>query len=278
MGDFNQVLQSLKLILFLQQVFRCRVQKTFENVSLLVLFDISSRGCFFTWTNKCPLNPKSRKLDRTLINEAWQDTFLDSNAFFDVPGSSYHSPCLVTLSNYVVRRSSHFNFFTFFTLHPVYNRLMQLAWTSVLIPSGPMFTLYQKLRAAKSYYKAINYGSFSNIQKRTKLAFELLESIQRHVLSNLSQTLFEQKKTARNSWLSLALAEEAFFRQKSRIYWLKECVANTGFFYKLVIANMSNNIIYLLKNDGNRGSNSSMLKNMVIQYYSDLLGVQNSAV
>lgn len=90
---------------------------------------------------------------------------------------------------------------------------------------------------------------------------------------------FEQEKNARDSWLFLAQAEEIFFRQKSRIRWLKEGDANTSFFHKSVIANLSRNIIYMLRDDvGIRVTNPLSLKNMVIQYYTDLLGVQNSAV
>lgn len=81
------------------------------------LFNISSRGSFFMLTNKSLVNPKTRKLDRVLVNESWQEEFSESNAFFDVPGSSDHSRFLVSLTNAIGRRKSRFNFFSFFTSH-----------------------------------------------------------------------------------------------------------------------------------------------------------------
>lgn len=84
------------------------------------MFDLGFRGCHFTWSNKNSLIPKARKLDRALVNEAWLDSFPDSHAFFDVPGNSDQSPCLVSVSSAAARRISRFTFFSFFTTYPDY--------------------------------------------------------------------------------------------------------------------------------------------------------------
>lgn len=40
------------------------------------LFDVSSRKCLLTWSNRQPLNHIAKKLDRALSNEAWWMFFL----------------------------------------------------------------------------------------------------------------------------------------------------------------------------------------------------------
>lgn len=161
-----------------------------ECLSIYGLFDLSSRGSFYTWTNKSSVNSKARKLDRVLVNECWQEEFPNSNAFFDLHGTSDHSPSLVSLTINLGRRRSRFNFFTIFTSHPEYYQLMQAAWNCPLIPASLMFSLYQKLRAIKLCCKGLNQRSFSNIQTRTKVSFEKLGDIQRQVLILPTQELF----------------------------------------------------------------------------------------
>lgn len=240
---------------------------------------MSSRGCLYTWNNKSLTNPKARKLDRAIINEHWQDIYPNSNALFDAPGSSDHSPCLVSLTNVIYHRKARFNFFTFFTLHPSYHTLLRTAWHSVNISGGSMFVLYQKLRAAKGCCKDLNRSSFSGIQTRSLEALENLESIQRRVLSTPSQELFEEESEARKAWLILSKAEESFFKQKSRVRWLKEGDSNTGFFHRAVKANLSKNIIHHLRdNNGLKVSNPEHIKSLAIDYYQQLLGSANNAV
>ncbi|VVB06412.1 unnamed protein product [Arabis nemorensis] len=280
MGDFNQVI-SLSEVYSLLPATVCMQGMTDlqECLSSSGLFDLSPKGCFFTWTNKSSTNPKARKLDRVLVNEKWQDIYPDSNAFFDVPGGSDHSPALVTLENGLGTRKSRFNFFTFYTSHPQYSHLMEVAWNCQIIASSPMFSLYQKLRSAKLCCKGLNQRSFSNIQSRTKLAFEKLENIQRQVLINPSQSLFEEERVARDDWLLFSLAEESFFHQKSRIRWLSMGDANTRFFYRVVQANLSRNIIHFLRDEaGLKITDPVLIKGMASQFYLDLLGTANDFV
>ncbi|CAA7028738.1 unnamed protein product [Microthlaspi erraticum] len=141
---------------------------------------------------------------------------------------------------------------------------MAEAWTSPISPADPMFYLYQRLRSAKFCCKSLNRSSFSNIQNRTKEAFQHLEEIQRRVLTTQNQAVFEEENAARLLWIRLAAAEESFFHQKSRVRWLKEGDSNTGYFHKAVTANLARNVIHYLRNEEDvKVSDSSLLKSMV---------------
>nr|VDC98545.1 unnamed protein product [Brassica oleracea] len=54
-------------------------------------------------------------------------------------------------NEHIARRNTRFTFFPFFTTHPDYAHLLENAWNSPIIPSSPMISLYQRLRAAKSF-------------------------------------------------------------------------------------------------------------------------------
>ncbi|KAF3565277.1 hypothetical protein DY000_02010961 [Brassica cretica] len=79
----------------------------------------------------------------------------------------------------VTQRAARFTFFTFFTSHPDYDRLLHAAWTSISPSFGPMSTLYNKLRAAKSCCKdkedmqQMVIRFYSYLQGRSNAAVEI---------------------------------------------------------------------------------------------------------
>ncbi|CAA7028587.1 unnamed protein product [Microthlaspi erraticum] len=277
-GDFNQILSLSEAYSLLPTTISLPgIVDLHDCLSDCGLFDLFSRGCHHTWTNKAITNPKTRKLDRAVINESWQDVFPNSYALFDAPGSSDNSPCLVSLANDSHHRKSRFNFFSFFTLHPEYRSRITEAWQSIEVAGCSMFVLYQRLRAAKLCCKDLNRSSFSNIQAPSREAFDNLENIQREVLSCPTPELFEEESEARKAWLLFSAAEEIFFKQKSRVRWLKEGNSNSHFFYKSVKANLSKNIVHHLRdNNGTKVSQSTAIKNLVVNYFILLLGTSST--
>ncbi|XP_048634861.1 uncharacterized protein LOC125608425 [Brassica napus] len=63
-----------------------------------------------------------------------------------------------------------------------------------------------------------------------------------HQLTPTTQ-LFELEKQANERWLFLRMIEESYFKQRSRINWLKEGDQNTTFFYRIVQTRLSYNTI-----------------------------------
>ena len=280
LGDFNQVLASSEAYSLHPSDLSIGGMTDFQEcLQQSEIFDLAFRGCFFTWSNKSPTSPRTRKLDRALINEAWIEKFPNSLAIFDDPGSSDHSPCIVQFGIDPPRRTTRFTFFTFFTSHPNYKELLEAAWTSTVLSSTPLLSFYQKLRAAKICCKGINREGFSNIEKRTKEAFEKLQDIQSQVLTDPTPQLFQVQATARDSWLLLAAAEQNFFKLKSRVRWETKGDLNTAFFHKSVKANLARNVIHFLTDENNRRVfDGQEMKNMVIRFYSYLQGRSNVAV
>lgn len=68
----------------------------------------------------------------------------------------------------------------------------------------------------------------------------------------------------------LALKEEVYWHQRSRIRWLKEGDCNTKFFHKVASYNKSLDAIYGLMINGVWTENKSKIKNEVESYYVNL--------
>lgn len=280
LGDFNQVLSTTEL--FSVNPYPPSLQGIRDLLTCLdscMLMDLAYRGSFHTWSNRQPLDPIARKLDRALCNELWLDTFPQSFAEFGVPGPSDHSPCSISLSQYPEKRKCPFKYFTFFFSHPDFRSLLQEAWEDVEDIGSGLVVLYKRLRAAKFCCQSLNHNKFNNIQQRASEALQLMEALQSSLLLNPSQALFEQEKQARDRWLFWSVTEQTFYRQKSRIRWLGEGDANSTFFFKSIKANLTKNIIhYLRDSDGIKVSDTDGLKALVTQFYSDLLGRSNGDV
>ncbi|CAL9238076.1 unnamed protein product, partial [Arabidopsis halleri] len=246
LGDFNQILIAEDHYSLLPYTLPLQGMNEFQScIDTCELLHLSSRGAEHTWYNGQPSNPITRKLDRALINESWLMAFPQSSLFVDAPGGSDHSPLLISTSDSVERRKVPFKFYSFFTTHPDFPSIVESAWNLDLAHTSTMFSLCQRLKAVKLGCKALNRTSFSNIQARSAEAHDMLTSIQNQLLTSPSPALFEEEKEQRRRWSFFAAAEESFLMQKSRIRWITDKI---------------------------------LLKQLVVDYYQNLLGTRNTSV
>lgn len=280
LGDFNQIITANEHYSVIPHPLPLTGMSEFHNCLIANEFsDMPSRGAFYTWSNGRPEDPILRKLDRAVVNEAWSDTFPESLAVFDPPGDSDHSPCLVSTDANIQRSKKSFKYFSFISTHPKFKLEVSKAWKKQVCVGSKLFTLGQRLREAKICCKKLNIEGFSNIQERTKQALQQLNAIQASLLSSPSPALFREEFVARKRWNFFAAAQESFYKQKSRIRWMKDGDANTSFFHKSVIANQGRNCIkYLRGMDEERIENSDQIKDMIISYFTNLLGSENCDV
>ena len=88
------------------------------------LEDLKFRGNWFTWSNKCPSKPLSRKLDRVLINHSWTNYFPNADAEFTSPGVSDHSLLLLGWDCPYLGYGSPSNFLTSWPSTQILNQLL----------------------------------------------------------------------------------------------------------------------------------------------------------
>ncbi|XP_010529057.1 PREDICTED: uncharacterized protein LOC104806035 [Tarenaya hassleriana] len=181
------------------------------------LFDLTTRGHFFTWINNNSDNPIARKLDRAIVNEKWLLAFPESLARFDAPLPSDHCPCLVELFPTTTRRLTSFKFFKHLLKHDDFHLLVSQTWAQDCPRSTAMYRLSYKLKSLKPVLRGLNKRAFSSIQTRVKAAMEALKEAQSRLLDNPTIEAARLESDLRSSWSILSAAEETFLRQKSRI-------------------------------------------------------------
>lgn len=280
MGDFNQILSANEHfsilphplpLLGMSDLMNCLVDNE--------LSDLHSRGAFFTWSNHRPEDPVIRKLDRAVVNQHWSDRFPEALAIFDPPGDSDHAPCLVSTASVVSTGKKCFKYFSFLSTHPKFKEVIGNAWREEVCVGSQLFTIGQRLRKVKASCRELNRSGFGNIQQKTKDALAHLESVQSSLLTNPSESLFRQEFVARQRWNFFSKAQESFYMQKSRVRWMKDGDANTAYFHKAVVANQGKNCIkYLRGDDDERIDNSEQIKGMLVSFYQNLLGSENTEV
>jgi len=270
MGDFNQIIYASEHFSVLPHPLPLAGMAEFQDCIVdNELSDMPSRGAFFTWSNGRQDDPILRKLDRVLMNEHWSDAFPESLTVFDPPGDSDHSPCMVFTSSLVARSKKAFKYFSFLSSHPRFKAVINDAWQVEVSIGSKLFTFAQRMRVVKAACRKLNREGFGNIQQRTKDSLEELERVQAALMSAPSDGLFREEFQARKSWNFFAKAQESFYRQKSRIRWMKDGEACTAFFFKSVIANQGRNCIKLLRSDdGERIQNVDQIKDMLISEFT----------
>lgn len=94
MGDFNEVLEGNEHSGYDGNANIASGIRDFQRITRHYCFtDISSQGPLFTWCNKRESGLICKKLDRTLVNDAWLHKFTQSYSVFDSGGCSDNLRC-----------------------------------------------------------------------------------------------------------------------------------------------------------------------------------------
>lgn len=206
--------------------------------------DLRYTGTHLTWTNKQDDYPVAKKLDRQLINSPLTSVFPHAMSSFLPPLFSDHCPCLTDLAVPLPQAGTHpFRFFNYLTKHPNFTEVVSDAWFQAGSEAITLTTLCWKLKNIKNSLKTLNRENYSNLQERVSEANRLLQIAQVLALESPSYETFAEEKALHERWTFLRLLEESYFRQKSRINWLREGDLNTTYFFRVCQARACYNAI-----------------------------------
>lgn len=236
------------------------------------LDDMRYVGNRFTWATSSGSNRKLRKIDRVLINSAWNSVFSFSEASFLPQGVSDHCPMVVRIMPTPNTRKP-FKFFNFWMSHPSFFDMVSQVWNSDFTGTS-MYSLCCKLRALKCRLKHLNKMAYADISMRTDEARAQLSLAQEAIhLDPFNQILADTEKEKLRVFSDLRLQEESFYRQKSRVRWLKEGDLNTKFFHQSVKQSHLRNIIISIHDGDRLVSHPPEVHQLFLSHFQDLLAV-----
>ncbi|OMO51727.1 Endonuclease/exonuclease/phosphatase [Corchorus capsularis] len=138
---------------------------------------------------------------------------------------------------------------------------------NALAPSPKPFKFFNFWTQHENYLKIVEQSWSEPVNGNPIKIF----SAQPEMIAKEKQTVAELN--------TLILAEEEFFKQKSRIQWLKAGDQNTGFFHKIVKAKQSKGTIKLLCGSNNeRLESTAEISNEALNYSKAQLGSTTSGI
>ncbi|GKV49095.1 hypothetical protein SLEP1_g55863 [Rubroshorea leprosula] len=220
------------------------------------------------------LDPIAKKLDRLMVNEFWFDVFPNTTAEFLPPGCSDHCARLVDIKiPEETRDRKPFKFFNFWAKHENFLTLVKQSWETNSVHGCYMFQLCKKLKALKLVLRKLNREHYYDLQNRLQQEKSKLHIIQADLLASPHDALVSIEHEQAQKVAALQLAEESYFKQKSRIQWLKEGDGNTTYFHKVVKARTCKNTIRELYTlDNKKLTSPSDMQKEAVGFYKGLLG------
>ncbi|KAF2587910.1 hypothetical protein F2Q70_00040798 [Brassica cretica] len=101
---------------------------------------------------------------------------------------------------------------------------------------------------------------------------DLLKVLQVQAMEDPTPENFEAEKIMHHRWTFLRGIEEAFFKQKSRINWLRLGDQNTLFFMKVATARFSyNSICSLLLPNGELITDPELMCRIAVEHFTNIL-------
>ncbi|XP_048608697.1 uncharacterized protein LOC106363524 [Brassica napus] len=203
-------------------------------------------GDMLSWVGKRAGGSTVRcRLDRAVGNADWHERFPHSSVKYMRLWGSDHRPILADILTKPTRRSKKFKFDKRWLDNEELRQVILEGWKSPDLP--PNATIMEHIASCR---KALSEWRRQNNVNSAKLVEDLKEKVEGLYADDSATT---EEIAAALKELSEALkSEEMFWKQKSRVFWLREGDRNTKFFHALTKQRRARNkITQLVDEDGN---------------------------
>ncbi|XP_019089220.1 PREDICTED: uncharacterized protein LOC109128016 [Camelina sativa] len=134
-------------------------------------------------------------------------------------------------------------------------------------------TFSAKQKMLKRDLKTLSRENYSDIQNSVRETNLLLQSVQIKAITNLTPALYQQERELHQKWDMLRKVEEAYFKQRSHINWLREGDLNTAYFHRITqLRNAFNAIQSFSTPFGVLVDDPSEMSRMAVNHFFSILG------
>ena len=276
LGDFNEILEGEEHPNFVNSPFIPQDRRDFqEAVRYCSLADMSYHGPVFTWCNKREEGLVNKKLDRVLVNEEWNRNFPATYGIFEAGGCSDHLRCQVKFGIAIPKPKGPFKFNNVLTTMPEFLPTMKDYWdgTPALFHStSAMFRFSKKLKCLKPILKSLGRSTLHNLTMRVDEAYITLCEKQKITLETATSQAIAEENQAHTQWHSLAVLEEGYLQQKSKLHWLEVGDQNNKYFHNSVKARLAMNLIREIQcSDGRVCTSQDDIKEEAVRFFQTFL-------
>ncbi|KAK9666078.1 hypothetical protein RND81_14G158900 [Saponaria officinalis] len=272
-GDFNKILYDHE-----KKGGAPRSQREMDDFRLAIddcgLIDIGFTGEKFTWWNKrSEPDDIFERLDRGLASPEWVDTFPAINLTHLKRDRSDHIPLKLCRGGVPKkRRNMQFRFEDMWLSSEKCEEVVREAWGIHPNIMGSMVTLdnLEKCGKALLRWSKTEFGDLSRQLSEAKKRVSFLDSCQPTEANVVERRILSEK-------IDLLLAqEETYWRQRSRISYLREGDRNTKFFHlKASARRRRNKITKICMENGDWASADTEIEKVVVDYFTDLFSSTN---
>ncbi|CAA7014948.1 unnamed protein product [Microthlaspi erraticum] len=239
-GDFNEISGHHE-----KQGGRTRFDASFLPFNQMIedcgMLEFPCSGNLMSWVGRRGRTQVKCRLDRALGNEDWHECFPHSNVQYLRMWGSDHRPILANVLARPIRRKKSFRFDKRWLDREEISQVVQEGWSSNLPAGANIMDKISSVRRALGIWRSNND---LNAEKHITDLKETLDALYCHDNTTTDDITEATKK------LHEALkSEEVFWKQKSRVMWLREGDRNSKFFHAATKQRRARNRIARLKNE-----------------------------
>ncbi|KAF9688550.1 hypothetical protein SADUNF_Sadunf01G0000100 [Salix dunnii] len=237
------------------------------------LQQIPYSGIRFTWHNgQSGEGTIMRKLDWIFGNQSLLVQWPAVRAVFLPRQFSDHSAMVLHLDHNLPRVQAPFKFLNQWASHDDFLAIVGCIWQQRIV-GNPFYQLTAKLTILKYQFQRKHAHCTSHISHRVYKAKEAWSKAQIQLDSDPQNNDYRmQERCFAKNFIKLSKEEEAFYKQRSRVQWLKLGDQNTKFFHRSLMHRRSRNTINSLKDDqGGICTNLKEMGDMAVNYFKNLL-------
>lgn len=272
-GDFNTPLHDVDKVGGSQNVDDSR-SDLMQFINDSALLDLDLKGASYTWSNRHVGDALIQvKLDHALLNPKWLVHYSCSLSSLTRLGSN-HFPLALSMDLLGGKKNFPFRFEKMWTCHPNLGSLVK-DWWSIDVEGLAMYKVVKNLANVKLNVQKWNRISFGHIFQKKEGVSKELHTIQQVIQSSgYNQDLMLKENVLLSKLHNIIAKEEEFWKQQSRIMWLKSNDRNSKFFHISTLKHRASNRINLINFNNQALEKDVELQTVAASYCSQLLSVE----